>query len=396
LSVSLIFLEQNPLEDLIFRHRVVRLIFLFFSFHETGFPLSQDGARCLILFDPSSKSFSQFKEAMMNAHDDRHSAKDQAVAVELRQSGEVYARTLLAHPSLKEATKAVERHAGENFDQAYAGEVEELTQECQELDQRVSHSAQRLVSLEKKESQTNATMKVSELRGTGEHKALSFGQWELKDQLVFPLTLIFMALVLGAGSANVFSAIMAQGEPIFLENPILAVFLACLLPGGAAAIHSFGDLLQSDRSRHRYTLFILGSTVVSLLAWTGLFAMNFPIGSDEVNLDRLEEDSDLIAMAFTFVQLLTEVLCGASLALTASYIHSRYCAESFIRTPEFLDLSAQIQERLPTHEALHAKRSQKRGRLMQLRAMRAAHISDMVALYQSLRRRFDELSPTGT
>ncbi len=332
----------------------------------------------------------------MHAHHDPYAEKDKLIAEKLRKSGEVFNRSLLTHPSMKEATKLVESHAGEDFDTSYAGETEQLTQECHELDQRVDHSGQHIQMLEKKESQTNVTVKVSELRGSGEHKEISLGQWELKDQVLFLLALILMVLVLGAGSANVFSAIMAQAQPIFLENPILAVFLACLLPGGSAAIHFLGDLLESDRSRHRYTLCILGLTIPALLTWMGLFAMNFPIGSDDIDLDSLGESSDPIAMVFTFSQLLAEVLCGASLALAASSIHRRYCAESFIRTPESMDLRSQIAECLPPHEALQTKRSQTRGRVIQLQAMRSSHISAMVALYQNMRRRFDESAPTGT
>jgi len=332
----------------------------------------------------------------MHAQTDPYTERDSAIGAVLRQSGEVFNRSLLTHPSMKEATKSVEGHAGEVFDKSYAGETEQLTQECGELDQRISHSAQRIQMLEKKESQTQVTVKVSERRGSGERKEIPFREWELKDQVVFPLALLFMVLVLGAGAANIFSAIMAQAQPIFLDNPVLAVFLACLLPGGSAAIHFLGDLLESDRSRHRYTLCILGLTIPSLLAWMVLFAMNFPIGSDVVDLDSLGEESDPIAMAFTFSQLIAEVLCGASLALAAAAVHRRYCVESFIRTPESMDLRAQIAECLPQHEALQTKRSQRRGRVMQLQSMRASHISDMVAMYQNMRRRFEESSPTGT
>lgn len=330
----------------------------------------------------------------MKQQDEPYAECDTVMAQHLRQSGELFNRSLLTHPSIKEAAKSAEGHAGDDFDKAYAGETEQLTQESDELDQRVGHSSQRILSLEKKESQTNASIKVSEMRGAGERKTIPFGHWDLKDQLVFPLALIFMFLVLGAGSANIFSAIMAQGQPIFLDNPILAIFLAFLLPGGSAAIHFLGDLLESDQSRHRYMLFILSLTAVALLAWTGLFAMNFPIGSDGLDLGSLEENSDPTSTAFTFVQLLAELLCGSSLFLVSAHIHSRYCSDSFIRTPESLDLAMQLGERLPVHEILKNKQSRVRGRLMQLRAMRGAHINEMVALYQSMRRRFEESAPT--
>ena len=329
----------------------------------------------------------------MSKPEDQYKERDEQIHEELRASGLAFIRTLLTFPDTKEATKLVKEHAANDFDKAYAGEMEALTLDCGELDERASHTGEHLKEKEKQERNTKSYVKVSEVRGTGEHKKIPYADWDLKDQIVFPFSNALMVLVLGAGSANVYSAIMAQAEPIFLENHSLAWFLSFLLPAGSAAIHFLGDLLESDRSRHRYMLTILGLTAMALLAWTVLFAMNFQIGAVEIDFEALGEESDSTATIFTFVQLLAEMLCGSSLSLVAAHVHGRYSGESTMRNPESDELEREIKVRKALHEAVHEPRKGLWGRRIQIPAMREVHISEQVALYLAMRRRFDDSSP---
>ncbi len=329
----------------------------------------------------------------MTKPDDPHKERDAKIRAELRASGMAFIRTLLTFSDTKEATKMVKEHATNDLDKAYAGEVQAVTLDCDELDERASHTGKHLKETEQQERNTKSYVKVADVRGSGESKDAPFPLWSLKDKIVFPLLIVLMVLVLGAGSANVFSAIMAQGEVIFLETPILAIFLSFLLPAGSASIHFLGDLLESDRSRHRYMLTILGLNASALFAWTGLFAMNFQIGAVEIDFNALGEASDPTATVFTFVQLLTEMLCGASLSLGAMHIHSRYSGESTVRNPESDALEREIKKHLPEHEANHEGRKKARGRRMQIKAIREVHISEQVALFIAMRKRFDDSSP---
>lgn len=236
-------------------------------------------------------------------------------------------------------------------------------------------------------------MKAAEVRtGTGQRDS-SYWVWTLIDQIMFPLQIVLMVFVLGAGSANVFSAIMMGSEPVFLEHPILAVFLSFLLPAGSAAIHVLGDLLERDRSRHRYTLVLLGMTTITLLAWAVLFARTFQIGATGINWNAVGQEHGSMASVYTFVQILAEMLCGSCLFLGATHIHNRYSSEAVTRNPERDYLAQERQVLQLEYNALDDRLRVARARLLQLQAMRHAHISEQKALFLGMRRRFEETNP---
>lgn len=236
-------------------------------------------------------------------------------------------------------------------------------------------------------------MKAAEVRsGTGQ-LYISFWAWTLKDQIVFPLMIVLMVLVLGAGSANVFSAIMMGGEPVFLQHPLLSVFLSFLLPAGSASIHVLGDLLERDRSRHRYTLVLLGLTTITLFAWAVLFAWNFQIGATGIDWNAVGQEHGSMASVFTFVQILAEMLCGSCLFLGATHIHNRYSSDAVTRNPERDYLAQERQNLQSEYNTLDDRLRVVRARFMQLQAMRHAHISEQKALFLGMHRRFEETSP---
>ena len=329
----------------------------------------------------------------MSKPNDLNKEHDETIREELQTSGMAFNRKHLTHPHVKDATKMVEEHARQDFNGAYAQEMEANKRDRELWDHQADTSRDDLHKLEEQKRATKSHLKVSVVKGTGENNRIPFWEWDLKDQLTFVLTIPLMVLVLCAGSGNVFSAIMAEADPVFLERPILAVLLACLLPAGSVALHSLGDLLESDRSRGRYTRTILWLTLLVLLAWAVLFGLTFQIGDDAIDWDELESQPDHTVTAFTIVQILAEMLCGTSLALIAGHIHHRYHADTTIPNPEDILLGESIRDRLPGYEAIHERRKAAWGRWMQLQAMREVHAQEMVALFLSLRRRFDDLNP---
>ena len=329
----------------------------------------------------------------MGTSNDPYRERDLSIREDLNASGQAFGRTMLTYPHLKKATKQVEQHAGHDFDRVYGPEMESLKLECAALDEHVACCAEALRETQKAERHAKTYLKVAEVSSGAGAQDVPYWKWTLKDQIVFPLTILLMILVLGAGSANVFSAIMMGGQPVFLERPILAVLLSFLLPAGSAAIHVLGDLLERDRSRHRYTLVLLGMTAVTLFAWTVLFAQNFQIGASSIDWDGLGQEHDSTATAFTFSQLMAELLCGSCLFLGATHIHSRYSRDAVITSPEGEYLTREEQTRQSACDALENRRRGPRGRLIALQSMRPAHIGEQRSLFLALRRRFDDTNP---
>ncbi len=332
---------------------------------------------------------------MIKPDDDPYKKHDKEIMEELRRSDIAFQRTVLTLPNDKEAVKLVEDHAGQNFDRAYAAEREDLTLEIQELDAQANHAAERLRESERLERKTDSYLTVPEVRKTGTSSKVPFSQWDLKDRIVLGSSLMGASFLLPAASFNVFAAVMAQGIPVFLDHPMLAVGISFLLPAGSLAIHSLGDLLQTDRARHRYMLGTLSITTVVLVAWVKLFSDNFQIGAGAVDFESLVQQSvaAFTSSAFTFSQLFGELMAGASLFLILSHVLRRYTSDTTIQKP---DMTRIMQENKMHRVLCETAKKRSRGphaRMAQIGAMRSCYITEQVALFLALRRRFDESNP---
>lgn len=305
----------------------------------------------------------------------------------LPPSDERFSRFMLAYPDREEAIRRVTEHAGQEFDAKHASEMEVLQRECPAKDERAAVMLDELHALEEQRRATPSYLIVP----PGDRQRCLFAQWTLKDQATFGSSLIFMMIVLAAGAGNTYSAIQAEAIPIFLEHPLLAMLLSCLLPSGSIALHSFPELLQSDRHRQQYNKLIATLTFVFLVIWAWLFALQFQIGDDTLFAATLNDPTDQTAIWYTAIQLLAELFCGAFLALVASHIHSRYSQDTTIPNPEAGKLDQLIAQARARYEAALA-RQRAWGRLAQLKAMRGLYVNERVAMFVGARSRYEELS----
>lgn len=329
----------------------------------------------------------------LGAPDDPYRERDQQIQAELAATRLAYINAEVANPNVKEAEKNVAIHAENDFGKHYAGEFETLSQENNALEEKLRGPAERLAENKKQERNTKSYSRVADLKGVTGNEPIPYKEWTLKDQMNFPLAIGLMMVVLAAGSSNVYAAIMMRAEPVFISHPILAVLLSFLLPCGSVSIHFLGDFLDSDRSRHRYTISLLSLTAASMLAWVYLFSKNFQIGAPSNIFDSLSQDSDPTAVWFTASQLGSEMLAGSCLFLGATHIYNRYAGDLITNNPEsdFLTLERRAHE--SEYDAVHNRQMAVLGRLMQLKSMKQAHIAEAVALFHAIRRRFEELSP---
>lgn len=328
---------------------------------------------------------------IINKPDDPYKERDEEIWNQLRELARPFLRAMQSHPNIKEATKNVEEHAGQSFDRAYAPEQERLRRECEVGDEQAKAIQEELRALQQQKRATKPHHTLAPERGTDNKQRRSFAQWNLKDRLTLCTVLFFMALVLCAGAGNVFSAIMASAIPIFLENPFLAVLLSCLLPAGSVALHCFAELLESDRARMRYTKLISALTSVCLVIWAVTFGFNFQI-TDALALETFSAPAAHTAVGFTITQLLAEMLSGTALGLIAAHLHGRYSTDRTILNPEAETLDQCIAQALARLQALDAYHKAG-GRLVQLKSMRALFVTEQVAHFVAIRRRFDETNP---
>lgn len=303
-------------------------------------------------------------------------------------SDETFIRLMLPYPDRDEAIKRVAEHATQKFDSTHGSEREVLQREAPYRDERVAETRDELHTLEEQRRATPPYVIVP----PSDKQHRSFAQWTLKDQATLSSSLIFMVIVLAAGAGNCYSAIQAEAIPIFLEQPILAMLLSCLLPSLSIAMHSLPELLQNDRQRQQYNQLIATLMFVFAMIWAGLFALQFQIGDDTFSVATLNEPTGQTAVWYTAVQLLTELFAGAFLALVATHTHRRYSQDTTVPNPEAGKLDQLIAQARARYDAALARQRASWGRSAQLNAMQGLYVSEQVAKFVAARSRYEELS----
>lgn len=320
---------------------------------------------------------------------------DEYLVKPLREAVMSFIRTQLNEPDINKATDRVREYAAQIFGSALTPRGIAIPMEIEELKERARHASERLEAMELKERNTSPYERVPEIRKTGSSNKIPFVQWDLNDRIVFALCLTGLLCLLPAASFNVYAAIMAQGIPVFLDNAWLAVGLSFLLPAGSLAIHSLGDLLPSDRARYRYMLGTLSVTAVMLLAWVTLFSENFPIAAGAVSFELPQQQGGASSAgpAFTFTQLAGEMLAGASLFLVVGHVLRKYTPESVIRVPEMIQIAQEKATLRAVYEAVQKRLREAHALEKRMEACKQCFILEQVALFLSLRRRWDETNP---
>ena len=306
--------------------------------------------------------------------------KDSDITATLRETGQAFARKLVASPETKKAIKLIEEQAGLAFDQEMGGELHELEARVSETEEVCNRSLKALFALEDQKQKTRSHIKI----GATAENSTSFGNWQTKDKNVFLLSLCLTTIILCTGAANLYANFMSSGEPVFLESPWIAILLSVLLPCASVSLKFIGDYLESDAARSLYIRLVFVLTGIVVLAWTLLFAMNFHGVSSGFDLENLEGTSST-SIWLTWTQILAEMLCAAILFHVAWDIYGRYMPGASMPNPEIERLSSQILKQTKLVEADRVLRNQTRDRLTRLQSMRAANINEQIASFHALR-----------
>jgi len=301
-------------------------------------------------------------------------------------------RMLLSFSDVSAAKKLLTQQAELSWDSFYGAEIETLQLDVKAMEASYEKSTAILLALEEKKRNTKPYIKAAVMRGESEDQQRSFSSWRLKDKIVALSSMGAAVLVLGTGAANVFSNIMSSGQVVFLEQPSLAVMLSILLPAGSVAIKFVVEQFENDRSRRRYILTLYSLTVLTLLSWTVLFALSFHGISGGLDLSTLGE-TDHTATAFTGVQLLAEILIGATLFQVASDVYAQYAPGTFTRNPEYEEIEQSLKAHGPDHEALRQARNETRACLVGLQAARQSYVNTHLIELTSRQARLNATSP---
>ena len=328
----------------------------------------------------------------MTASDDDFQQRDGPYPLKLRAVMISFMRSYLSFHDLEKALKIIEEQAKLLWKQQHVAELKRLQLDIKAIENTFAKSSKIMSSLLDKRACTKVYVQVAQLYGDAKNKTIPFAQWLSKDKIIVVFSLIVALVVLAMGAANVYANITGSGNPVFIDNPILAFIISLLLPAGAVALKFVTDIFETDKAKARYVKTLNIFTVIVLLSWTVLFAMTFDGQSAGIDLDAMLT-ANPAASALTWVQLLAELFVGFVLTQTASDHYSKYAPNTYTRNPEYTEIEMALQERSKPHQVLRDELNTRSGRAEALESACQIFVNDMVALFLNMRRRFDDSAP---
>lgn len=301
-----------------------------------------------------------------------------------------FAQKLLRHPDQKTAIELVAEQAALEFDQGQGAELAAVRQNAEDYNARSKTSCHTLTDLEDQLAGTKRYLKSGPLHTGKDDEATRWQDWRRSDQVMVGFILCCLTLVLGMGMANVYANLVSS-DPVFINNPWLAVMLSALLPVGSAAGKFVTAFMTLDRSRRRYALCVYVITLALLILWSVLFAQNFSGAAGDIDWDSFGE-SDGTGSALVWAQIALELSAGAALFLALEDVYIRYAPTVWIENPAYQALEAQYKVHRKDHEALRQTRSDNHARLIELDAARQAFINEAVAEFVHLGARFSAVN----
>lgn len=297
-------------------------------------------------------------------------------------NGTIGAALALADQS--DSSKLIEEQAGLAFDMIRGEEISYLEADISNQENSVQRSKQAIDEQEKILFATSPTIKAAHSRNerAQDRTPLQLLIWS-KDFTIGLSCLLCGLLVVLMGATNVYSIIMASGTPVFLDDLRLAMMLSGLLPIGSIALKFFSATIQNDKLKKRYTMLLYGASAASLLAWIILFGMTFGSAASGFDWDSLGDGgSSSKGSAFTVVQLLAEMLVGATLFQVAGDIWATYAPTTLASNPAYDERKKNLELLRADHDERRKSFIQNSARLNTLKAARKAYINSQILHYK--------------
>lgn len=267
------------------------------------------------------------------------------------------------------------QHFNDHIDMNIAPEMAVLELEKAEINSDKAWVDKRLSDVNDRLCNTPPTIRSNE----GQSK--SFYNWETGHQIAFSSLFAFLMTMLGVAGSNVYVALMASGEPVFLDNPALAVMLSLLAPAGAMALKFVSHCFEDHRGKKRFAVGIYLLSALVFLLWIFLFARSYSVtgGIDLNSLLNTEAKGPWLL----FVQMLGEILVAASLTLAMQQIHLVYNPISPVDNPVYLDLLKQRDALVEERDKLSKKLVPVITRFTELERARTVASGQEIARYSA-------------
>lgn len=231
------------------------------------------------------------------------------------------------------ASQAAQDHAETLFRKEHGAEYQRLIEEKPVLQSIKTHLQAILEQALERKRHTDPFSIMEDGRSLNETR-IPFSQWRTEHRISLIVLLVAAVVTAGIGFSNIFSTLMASGEPVYLESKWLAALTASSLPLASLAIERIYHFLKLDATRYRYVMVVFSSTAVFAVWWVLAFSSQFDAVGTGFSFDDLGgggKDTSLVR-----IQLLLEMFTAASLGLAVDQISRRYSPDSNDINPERL------------------------------------------------------------
>lgn len=217
-----------------------------------------------------------------------------------------------------------------------------------------------------------------------------FNKWNWYDRLIVAGCAIAVVILLVLGASNVAVTILGSGLPVFLENPLFAWMLGGLVPAAAMSVKSGYHLFDLDSSRRRYAFAVFGAAGGLFALWIVLFALSFGGPAAQVDWSAIASGDiktggdNRIGALRNIVQILGEIVIGASLFLVIDRIQATYSSSYLVKNPKWIEADKRVQElEAPAAEALRRRQSDE-ARVVQMRAALDVYVGEALSILRDM------------
>lgn len=228
----------------------------------------------------------------------------------------------------------------------------------------------------------------AESGGGSNHANISFWHWQPRHQVSVIGYGTAALVALGCSWISVKASLQDSGLPIFINEPMLAAFMAAIAPTASIAIKSVGSLVKHESAKKKIRTALYLMATLSFVGWVALFSTKFEGLSGD--FDPFAAPDPVAGQAFTMLQIITEVLVGAALFMNLEAITAIYSPEYFtanLRHEQLTERKAALDAEI---NALTENLQAARGRLTELNAIRDLTIAAAELALREHRARFGD------
>ena len=213
------------------------------------------------------------------------------------------------------------------------------------------------------------------------------------DQLSAVMLFVAGCACLLMSSANVYSNLILSGEPFYLENRHIPIFISLLAPSCSVAIKFIGTMFESNLNRkEQFTKVVFMGSAATFIAWIALFAMINSGPSMDIDWGELTAETTDLSAWLALTQLMAEVLVGGALFLALQDVTLKYSPDYYCDNPAFISAVKARDAFKQGYERLREERNQNHSRKALLEAERQAYINQKLVDFLDLRSRLNQLN----